>query len=97
MFFEWDVWKASANLEKHGVSFDDVRSFEVAEAFVRRDVRFAYDEPRWIAVGWLRQRLHVLVFTWRETETLRVISFRKANAREVKNYAEAKARLDQSG
>ncbi|MBS0349815.1 MAG: BrnT family toxin [Proteobacteria bacterium] len=38
-----------------------------------------------VAVGFLGNRLHVLCFTPRKNG-VRIISFRKANAREVKRY-----------
>jgi uncharacterized DUF497 family protein len=38
-----------------------------------------------VAVGFLDKRLHVLCFT-PKAGGIRVISFRKANAREVKDY-----------
>jgi len=52
------------------------------------DTRQAYGEARYIALGYLDRRLHVLCFT--ETETgIRVISFRKANEREANRYGKA--------
>ncbi len=47
----------------------------------RRD----YGETRYIAVGYLAGRLHVLCFT-RVEHGIRVISFRKANMREAQRY-----------
>jgi uncharacterized protein len=50
------------------------------------DDRRDYHEIRYIALGYLDGRLHVLCFT--ETDDgIRVISFRKANPREVNRYA----------
>lgn len=50
------------------------------------DDRRDYHEIRYIALGYLDDRLHVLCFT--ETDDgIRVISFRKANPREVNRYA----------
>jgi uncharacterized protein len=52
---------------------------------VRLDNRHQYSEQRRRALGMLDGRLHALVFT--ETiDGIRVISFRKANQREVKRY-----------
>jgi uncharacterized DUF497 family protein len=45
-----------------------------------------YGETRFVAVGLLAERLHVVCFT-EEPDGIRVISFRKANAREVKRHA----------
>jgi uncharacterized DUF497 family protein len=97
MLFEWDAWKAAANVEKHGVSFDDAQNLDFVHAIVRADLRFTYGESRWVAMGPIGSRKHVLVFTRREAEIVRVISLRKANSREMKFYVEAKAGLDQSG
>jgi uncharacterized DUF497 family protein len=43
-------------------------------------------ETRYVALGFLAERLHVLCFT-EATEAIRVISLRKANSREVSRYA----------
>lgn len=51
----------------------------------REDLRKNYPERRFVAIGVLDDRLHVLCFS--ETDLgIRVISFRKANKREEKNY-----------
>ena len=54
------------------------------------DERRDYGETRYIAIGTLGVRLHVLCFA-ETVEGICVISFRKANAREVKRYAKAQA------
>lgn len=48
-----------------------------------RDIDFG--ENRYIAMGRIDDHIHVLVFTVRD-EAVRIISLRKANKREVKNY-----------
>lgn len=48
-------------------------------------MRKAYPEVRYVAVGFLDSRLHVLCFT-PIAGGIRVISFRKANQREVRDY-----------
>jgi len=47
-------------------------------------------EVRYVAIGLLGHRVHMLCFTETD-EGIRIISFRKANAREVKRYAQARA------
>lgn len=42
-------------------------------------------EPRFVAVGYIGERVYVVCFTPIE-EGVRVISFRKANRREVRRY-----------
>ena len=51
-------------------------------------MRHPYPEPRYQALGYMGERLHMLVFT-PQAEGIRVISFRKANQREVKHYEQA--------
>ena len=84
---EFDPAKDESNIEKHGMSLADADAFEWETAVVREDVRQQYAEPRFEAKGYIAERLHVMVFCLR-AETLRVISLRKANPREVKSYAE---------
>jgi len=88
--FDWDVDKAKANLTKHGVSFEAADDFDFTASVIRLDNRADYGEPRWVAVGFIRRRLHVLVYTERETR-FRIISLRRANSRERRNYEQAKA------
>ena len=86
--FEWDDAKRQANLAKHGVDFAAIDAFDWETALIDPDTRQA--EPRWIATGFIGSRLHVAVYTMRGPRR-RVISLRKANAREVRKHAEAEA------
>jgi uncharacterized protein len=76
--FEFDPAKNEANLAKHGVDMAAVAEFEFDTALIAIDTRKSYSETRYIAVGYITGRLHVLVFAKRGS-TLRVISLRKAN------------------
>lgn len=51
----------------------------------RQDTRFSYGEDRYQLIGRIEERLFVLVYTPRH-DAIRIISARKANAREVKRY-----------
>jgi uncharacterized DUF497 family protein len=85
MELEYDPAKRESTLVKHGVDFEDARHFAFSTALAWQDERRDYGEVRWVAIGFLGKRLHVICFT--ETELgIRVISFRKANPREVKKY-----------
>jgi uncharacterized DUF497 family protein len=90
MRFEWDEGKRAANLAKHGVDFASVEEFDFESATILLDNRKDYGENRQNALGFIGIRLHVLTFT-RRGETLRIISLRKANAREVKSYEQFEA------
>ena len=83
--YEWDENKCEANLAKHDVDFDAVLRFDWKTAQVFEDLRFDYAERRFLALGLIDDRLHVLTFTPRDN-AVRVISLRKANKREVNYY-----------
>ena len=85
--YEWDPGKAKANLVKHGVMFETARAFDWRTALVRFDAAHSRDERRYVAVGYIGERLYVMVFTPRRA-ALRIIGLRKANDREKKHYEE---------
>ncbi|WFF39305.1 BrnT family toxin [Moraxella nasibovis] len=85
MKITYDPAKNQRNIDERGLSFDEAIDFEFLTAKVAVDERFDYGETRYIAVGFLGSRLHVLVFT-PICDGIRVISFRKANKREIKDY-----------
>ena len=85
MNYQWDKEKAKANLLKHGVSFADaVGIFSDDAALTIEDVD--PDEQRFVTIGMDGfGRVLVVVYTWRG-EGIRVISARKATARERAQY-----------
>ncbi|VVE46137.1 BrnT family toxin [Pandoraea terrigena] len=85
MDIEFDPTKDQANRAKHGLSLALAEAFELDTALVEIDDRNDYKEERFIALGLIGDRVHVMVFTVRG-EAIRVISLRKANRREVKRY-----------
>ncbi len=88
MEFEWDPKKAAENLRKHGISF-----VQAAEAFFDENAVDLFDdinsdnEIRYQIVGISRRRLLFVAYTDRD-ETIRIISARKANAKQVRIYNE---------
>jgi uncharacterized DUF497 family protein len=88
MSISFDPAKDEANRAKHGVSLAESEEFEWESALVQVDDRAEYGEPRRVAIGYIGARLHCVVFVDRAAER-RIISLRKANAREVRRYAEA--------
>jgi hypothetical protein len=46
----------------------------------------AYGEERWIALGWMKELLGVVVYVERYADVIRVISARKADRHEAKRY-----------
>lgn len=92
MEFEWDADKAAGNLNKHGVTFEDAALvFYDAERIETHDGRADYGEDRWITIGLAYSTVLYVVYTVRHEETIRLISARKANANERKQYHQANA------
>jgi uncharacterized protein len=73
------------NIEERGLSFELVRGFDFETTIFAVDSRRDYGETRLRALGLLDDRLHALVFV-EEATGIRIISFRKANKREVQHY-----------
>ena len=86
MDFEWGKEKAEENVIKHGVSFKKATGvFLDNKRLVITDNRFTYGEERFITIGMIDKRIHVVVYT-HKTDKIRIISARKANRREQKRY-----------
>jgi uncharacterized protein len=87
--FEWDPDKASHNLEKHGVSFDEAKTvFEDALFLVFADPDHSETEKRYLIIGRsTRGRLLVVAHAERR-KAVRLISARKATRRERRRYEE---------
>lgn len=88
MKIDFDRAKNATNTRDRGLPFERAADFEWADAIIIEDARNLYPEPRFVAVGYLDNRLHVLCFTPREGG-IRVISFRRANQREARKYGKA--------
>ena len=87
--FEWDDRKAAANDKKHGVSFEEARTIFFDErARLIDDPDHSEDEERFILLGLSSTlRLLVVCHCYRsEGNVIRIISARKATARESKSY-----------
>jgi uncharacterized DUF497 family protein len=91
MRFEWDENKNKANIQKHGVDFEDAKTvFDDPLQISKLDYRFSYFEERWITIGTAKnQQLIVVVnlfFTNEGEEIIRIISARPANPKERATY-----------
>jgi hypothetical protein len=56
MLVEWDEEKCRANLEKHGLSFEDVWQVLAGDTITIPDERYDYGEDRLITLGRLAGR-----------------------------------------
>ena len=82
-----DSAKDEANLAKHGVSLQAAVGFHWDTALEREDDRFDYGEVRFVAIGQIDGRLHVMVFTeGSDDDAVRVISLRPAEKHEARYY-----------
>ena len=89
--FEWNKRKASENVRKHGVSFEEATSAFLDEnARVIPDPEHSGDEDRFVLLGLsVRIRLLVVVHCHREQDdAIRIISARKADRSERRQYSE---------
>ena len=88
--FEWDPAKAAANVEAHGVSFEEaVTVFQNPLAKVHPDPDHSETERREILIGHSTQaRLLLVAFTDRQGK-IRLISARKVTRRERREYEES--------
>lgn len=92
MLLEWDEEKARSNLEKHGVSFDLVTTVQWSDEQGVEDKRLDYGERRLLVQLEVERRLYIVVHTIRD-DRRRLISLRKANAREVARYEHEQKRF----
>jgi uncharacterized DUF497 family protein len=85
MAVTFDLAKNAKNISERGLSFERVAELDWATAVIGEDTCHDYGEPRPLVMARLDGRLHAAVVTPRG-EGLHVISFRKANRREVRRY-----------
>ncbi len=93
--FEWNSEKAQFNLKKHGVSFEEAQTaFDDEFARIFDDPDHSLDEHREILIGQSeKNRLIFVSYTERESNRIRLISARKADAEERTVYEEKKSIL----
>lgn len=86
--FEWDSSKARSNKTKHGVGFKEASSVFYDDFAVQFEDANSIEEERFLMLGLSnRTRLLLVVHCFRESdETIRIVSARKATAREKQYY-----------
>ena len=89
MDVEWDSRKAAANEAKHGVDFADAVHVLYDESALTVVDEHPLEE-RFVTIGTdALGRILLVVYTWRH-ETARIISARKATAREKAQYGRSR-------
>ena len=86
MKIAFDPIKNETNLVKHGMSLADAVHIDWETLWAIQDTRQDYGEIRMIGYALIKTRLYNVIFTDKVNER-RIISLRKANKREVQNYA----------
>ena len=89
--FEWDENKNTINKAKHKVSFEEAQTvFYDADAIVIDDPDHSEREERFNILGFsARANLLMVCHCYRESDSIiRIISARKATAKESKQYVE---------
>lgn len=89
MNIEFDSSKDEANIAKHGVSLALAVEIEWTDVLCMPDTRRDYGELREVGFTLVGARLYSVVFAQRG-DTMRIISLRKANSREVQHYEKAR-------
>ncbi len=85
MELEWGEAKRRSNLKKHGADFIDAALVLADAPLILKDTRRDYGEQRCLAFGEKNGLLFVVAFTLRDG-AFRIISARRANARERRFY-----------
>ena len=87
--FDWDTGKSLANKRKHRISFEEAQTvFYDEEALLRDDPDHSDNEDRFILLG-ISSALRILVVChcYRTADAvIRIISARKANRSEAREY-----------
>ena len=90
MHMEWDEEKDRINRAKHGISLARAAGLDWPRGETFSDRRADYGEDREVLYAYLGLRLFVCVFT-RRGNLRRIISLRKANKREIRDYGKDSA------
>ncbi len=85
----WDDAKRRKNLREHGLDFEG--SLFDGPVVVLEDKRDRYGELRLNAIGWLHGQVVHLTYTERDDD-FHVISLRKEEKHEVRNYVKETTR-----
>ena len=86
MEFEWDEAKSDACFAQRGFDFAyALQAFIDPDRLIQQDLRCDYAEDRYQLLGMVEGRVFFVVYTVRNS-VIRIISARKANQREVRDY-----------
>jgi uncharacterized protein len=85
MIFEWDEGKSQANIAKHGFDFLDGR--QLFDGRPRLNIPSPRrEEVRVLTIAILDAQFIALIWTHRSEDVIRIISMRRANRAEERQY-----------
>ena len=88
--FEWDPDKAKKNYSKHGIDFNEASSIFGDPMFITfLDEEHSFKEERYITIGLSSKGRLLLVAHAEQSDSIRIISARRATKNEEKFYQEA--------
>lgn len=91
--FEWDPVKAQANIDKHGIAFEQATGvfLDPMALTIYDEDNSSAEEDRWITLGRSNGQYYlVVVHTYKDqtsdAATIRLVSARTATKHEIKQY-----------
>ena len=89
MFYEWNIEKSIENIKKHKISFEQaVITLEDPFRLIVYDDAHSQIEDRYIVIGNAEMRVLLVIIAWTDEDTIRIISARRANRKEMEAYNE---------
>ena len=90
LVFEWDDKKAETNLRKHNISFEEASTvFGDDLSITIEDPLHSQDENRYILIGQSVHSRTLVVIHLEKTDSIRIISARRATKKEKRFYEES--------
>ena len=91
IIFEWDSVKADLNYAKHKVTFEEAKTvfYDENAVLIADPDHSNIGEDRFVMLG-LSSQIHMLLVChcYKENDRIRIISARKANLRESRQYGD---------
>ncbi|MCH8293007.1 BrnT family toxin [Candidatus Poribacteria bacterium] len=84
--FEWDENKNQENIQGHGISFERAKTIFNGIVYTDVDDRYNYGEVREKSIGLMEGMVVVVVIHTDRNGLIRIISARKANKQERRDY-----------
>ena len=97
MQFTWNERKNRANIQKHGIDFEDAKELFFNNYVDNLDDRKNYGEDRMVAVGYVQGYPLVVVYTQPDPSTIHLVSARVALPHEEQKLLVSLSMINRSG